>query len=822
MPRWIKISLKVLGCLLAVVFVLWAALAIYVSRNEKKITESITRQINESISGEVKIGSMETSLFRGFPFASLSLRDVLIRDSLWHMHRRDLLNAKELFVKLNVLSLLKSAPQIHTIYVNTATAALFVDTTGYTNLSAFSSSGKDSTKNKKEKPHINNIVFNDVVVRFEEQSKAKLFQLNIRDLDADLSYSPTGWSGVFKINTLVKHMAFNMDKGSFLKDKVLRTNVRVSYDDVKRIMDIPVQDFRIGEDKYRIGGRFNLQGKPTSFELNIIGESIKYRNITALLSSSISSKLNALDFTKPVSARASIIGHIKYRDTPTVRVDYTIANNTLSVPDATLKNISFKGYFINEVVKDGGHSDRNSAINVFGMKADWEDIPITADTVRVYNLIEPILEGRFRSQFALTKLNDAIGSRSFHFTNGSANVNLLCRAGLKKDDTSRKYIYGTIKVDKAAMTYVPRSLKLNNCDALLRFTGDDLLMQKVNLQTASTNLHMDGRIANFANLYYNDPGKILLDWHISSPQINLNEFLSFVGKRGGSSKDNMIGPSQQPAKNEANGNRRNIATRLDRVMDESSVHMKMEVGRLLYRRFKAEQISSEINLNQKGIDIQHLVLNHADGRIKAHGTIQQSSNNRFDIKTDMENVDVRELFYSFENFGQDAITTENIKGRLNTSVDIHGNMRDNGQIVPKSMHGTVDFDLQNGRLINFEPFGKLARFIFRKRNLSDIELRKLENTLEIKGDKIHIRPMTIESSAINLFVRGVYGIPTGTHIEIDVPLRNPKKDELIADPDEKQEKMRKGIVLYLKAIDGEDGKVKIQWNKKEERTQHVE
>lgn len=819
MPRWIRISLKVLACLLAIVFVLWAALAIYVSRNEKKITEAVTRQINENISGEVKIGSMETSLFRGFPFASLSLRDVSIRDSLYHTHKRELLNAKELFVKLNVLSLLKNQPQIRTVYVNTAIATLFVDSSGYSNLSVFRS--KDSTKGKKEKPHINNIVFNDVVIRFEEQSKSKLFQLNIRELDGSLDYGLTGWKGDFKINTLVKHMAFNNEKGSFLKDKVLKTQLRISYDDVKRIMDIPIQDFRIGPDKFRIGGTFNLQKKPTSFTLHIIGENIGYRNITALLSASISSKLNGLDFAKPVSARALLKGNIKYRDTPTVTVSYNIVNNILSVPDADLKNISFKGFFTNEVVEGAGHSDRNSAIHVFGMKASWEGIPVAADTVRVYNLIEPILEGRFRSQFALTKLNQALGSRSFHFSNGTADVNLLYRAGLKKDDSSRKYIYGTVRIDNAAMTYRPRGLKLNNCDALLRFTGDDLLMQRVNVQTANTNLNMDGRIANFANLYYHEPGKILLDWNIRSPQINLNEFLSFLGKRNAATGDKMIGPQQQ-AKEGGNTRKRNFASRLDRILDESNVHMNMDVGRLIYKRFKAEQVRSEINMNQAGIDIQHIALNHAGGKITALGSIQQSGSNRFDIKANMDNVNVQELFYAFENFGQEAITTDNIRGRLNTTVNMQGNMRNNGQIVPKSMHGTVNFDLQNGRLLNFEPFGKLARFIFRNRNLSDIELRKLENTLEIQGNKIYIRPMTIESSAINLFVRGVYGIPTGTHIEMDVPLRNPKKDELITNPYEKQEKMRKGIILYLKAIDGEDGKVKIQWNKKEERTQHVE
>ncbi|MNR49062.1 hypothetical protein D3C85_1683890 [compost metagenome] len=59
-------------------------------------------------------------------------------------------------------------------------------------------------------------------------------------------------------------------------------------------------------------------------------------------------------------------------------------------------------------------------------------------------------------------------------------------------------------------------------------------------------------------------------------------------------------------------------------------------------------------------------------------------------------------------------------------------------------------------------------------------------------------------------VAGIYSMSTGTNIEVDVPLRNPKKDEDITDKREIQERRMKGIVLHLLATDGEDGKIKIK------------
>src|SRR5690606_40089768 len=48
--------------------------------------------------------------------------------------------------------------------------------------------------------------------------------------------------------------------------------------------------------------------------------------------------------------------------------------------------------------------------------------------------------------------------------------------------------------------------------------------------------------------------------------------------------------------------------------------------------------------------------------------------------------------------------------------------------------------------------------------------RDIKNTLELKGDKIKINPMYIESSAFTIGVEGIYGLNGGTNIFIDLPL----------------------------------------------------
>ena len=77
--------------------------------------------------------------------------------------------------------------------------------------------------------------------------------------------------------------------------------------------------------------------------------------------------------------------------------------------------------------------------------------------------------------------------------------------------------------------------------------------------------------------------------------------------------------------------------------------------------------------------------------------------------------------------------------------------------------------------------------------------------------------MEIRSSVLNIFLSGVYSFGKGTDIGLKMPLRNPRKDELIIDMDQKRARSLKGIVLNLHATDGDDGQVKIRLGKKTDK-----
>lgn len=805
MPRWIKLTLKIIAGFLGLVALLMISLAIYINTHKQALIKTVGAQLSDHIYGELKIGNMAPELLRGFPNISVSLKKVVLRDSLWKMHHHDLLNAESIYVEVNALSLLQNKPKINQVTIENGNIYLFTDSLDYSNASAIAR--QDTNKGKKGEIKIKHLGFSNVRFTFEHKWKNKLFTFDIKELSARLHYNATGWNASVSINTLIKDFAFNTLKGSFVKNQRLKANLKLQFNSANKVLSLKEQPLYLNDEKIFVSGNFGFGAKPVPFKLTFASKSIKFKTAKSFLTPAIASKLEGLDLENPVKVNTILYGYMKFRDTPWVRVYWDIKDNTLYSPAGEVSHASFRGMYDNEVKKGLGHKDDNGAISLKNMTGEWEGIPFTADTVNVFNLTRPVLFCRFKSNFQLDRLNSIMGQQTFRFTAGSANMNFVYKGGINEDDTTHPYVNGSIEIKDGSVTYLPRSLSFVHTNATLYFTGDDLFLKNVRVQGRESVLFMEGSIKNFLNLYYSAPDKIVIDWKVRSPKINLNEFRSFLGKRQYS-----VAPRVQK-NNHRKLNR--LLRQLDVILDQSNVNLNVAINQLVYRKFEASNINATVILKRVGILLPNISLNHAGGTLQVSGDVNPSGNsNIFNLNAKLNNVHVQEIFYSFENFGQDALSDKNIRGNLFADANIRGNLKQDGGLAPGSLNGYVNFDLRNGALLNFEPFEKIGKYVFRKRNLSNITFNNLKNRLDIDHNKIIINPMQIESSALNMFIQGVYGIPRGTNIDMEIPLRNPKKDEFIADENVRLARSRKGIVLYLKATDEGEDKVKIKWNPK--------
>lgn len=803
MPNWLKIVLKTLVVLIIILIVAFVSLAVYVGANKASILASVTRELNKNLEGSLVIGSMEPTLLSGLPGVSLRLNDVALKDRRWNEHKHTLLQAKDIRINVNTLALFRGTVEINKIDIADASAYLFTDSTGYTNTSVFKKKSKKTSaveESSGSDTEIRKVMLRNVKFVVNNEKGNKLFQFQVDKLEGKVDYPPEGWKAKLDLDVVVNSLAFNTSRGSFIKDQRLTGPFDVRFDADKSIIRVAPNRLNIGVNDFVIGASFDTSKDPTAFAINIRANKIKWRNAAALLAPNIKQRLDQFDLRDPIDVKCAIVGDMGPGGDPNIMVSADVKNNKLSTPGGTIDSCSFRGMYTNNFFVDRGLSDENSAIKLYNFNGSYEQIPFTIDTAFINNFKAPVATGVLRSRFDIAKLNAIVGEELLQFRGGQADLNLTYSADLVDLMLRKPYFTGYVNIKNADVNYKPRNLRFKNTDVSLKFTGPDLFINDLKLQSGKSVLLMEGSIRNFLNLYYTAPEKIVLNWDVKSPQLHLGEFLGFLDARP------RVTQVKRKGKN-------TFGQDLDDVFNKSKVNLNLAVDKIYYKKFLATDATAQLYVSEQGIQIKNTRVKHANGSINVTGNLYQTGNaTRFAIDAVVANANVKSLFYGFDNFGLESITYKNISGNLFSKVKLNGRISNHGVLLPSSLSGLIAFNLKNGALLDFQPLINVGKFAFPLRDLNNITFSDLGGALDVRGEKINIRPMKISSSVLNLDVAGIYAMNKGTNITMDVPLRNPKKD-LGSSREEQLKNRMSGIVLHLVAVDGEDGKIKIKLNR---------
>lgn len=809
MPKWLKTCLKILFGLIALFVFAFIGLLVYVALNKDRVLKVVSSELNQNLDGTITIGDLHQQFFKRFPQVSLELKNVQIRDKQFARHHHTLLNAKEFYVSLNSLSLFSGKAKIERIDIGQASVDLYTDSTGYSNLSVFRKGKKKPkgiTPGKTIPPEFQQFSFSQVELKVDDRKKNKLFYFHINSLEGKMQSLDSGWKANVQMSVLAKNMSFKTKNGSFIKNKTVTGYFSAIGNDDGRI-DIQSDALDIGPNVFKMNAVFGANKRPADFAIHLSCDQITWKQASELLANNIKRKLDKYNISKPVSVTARIEGSFAGGN-PFLYITAKVRDSQVSTPAVELDNCNFNAVFTNNYKDGKGFTDDNSVIRIVKFTGSYQHIPFAIDAGDIVDLNNTIAMGNLRASFPVTELNALLGNKIARFTKGHADILLRYKGDIINYRLNKPMVTGYINIRNADVIYLPEKLKVVNSSISMNITQNSLVLRNIRLQTGHSVVEMNGRVRNFMNLYYNDPEKILLIWQIHSPQLYLGEFIGFLSG----------GEAEPVAKEKPTANSSDAIDQLSNVLQKSTTAMHLDVDKLHYFKFLATDVHADLLTSQNAVVIKNAGLKHAGGFLKLSGAIKKGIEmNKATLNTTISHVDVREFFEAFDNFGLSDFTSSNLKGYLSAKTQITAGLTDDGKLIKNSINGTLDVNLQDGALIDFKPIYKIGKFAFPFRNLKDIRIRELNARFDVNGDIIKVYPLKLSSSAINMDVEGTYGLTKGTDLAIDVPLRNPKKDTTIADPEKLEKKRYKGIVLHLLAKADSTGKVKIGLNKERKK-----
>lgn len=177
--------------------------------------------------------------------------------------------------------------------------------------------------------------------------------------------------------------------------------------------------------------------------------------------------------------------------------------------------------------------------------------------------------------------------------------------------------------------------------------------------------------------------------------------------------------------------------------------------RFIAGKFEAEQVSMKISTLRDSIALESFTLGFPDGSISGRAVIKAEAHNQYSVacQANPNKINIRQLFYVFNNFAQQFILDQNLKGQLGGRMDFYARWDSALRIIPESVIAKGEIEISNGELVQFEPMLKLSKYIDVE-ELKHIRFKTLKNSIFINNRMVSIPEMNINSSAFNISVAG--------------------------------------------------------------------
>lgn len=265
-----------------------------------------------------------------------------------------------------------------------------------------------------------------------------------------------------------------------------------------------------------------------------------------------------------------------------------------------------------------------------------------------------------------------------------------------------------------------------------------------------------------------------------------------------------------------------------------NMKINASIGKLNYHKYLIDHFSTQLRMQEDHyIYVDDMRFEAAGGKVSLAGYFNGSNPDSIYMHPDlkMQNVDLDQLLFKFDNFGQDQMVSDNLHGIMTGRVK--GKVLLHTDLTPYTEKSNliIDISVKNGMLENFEPMQALSDF-FNDKNLNKVFFGSLENRLELKDGNIVIPNMVINSSLGFMQLSGKQSLDLDMDYYLRIPLKmvtqvasrklfGSKKQDI--DPEqedeiiEKDPDQRTSYVNVRMKGNPEDYSISLRKNRKEEK-----
>ncbi len=724
---------------------------------QDQIIKHFITQADQLLATPVRVKSIKLSLWEKFPQVAISLQDVEIMGSL--PQDSVLARAEQLDFTFNVWHFVQGEYVINKVYLTHSDVSLVINEEGDNNYNIFKKreAGTHDSEATPVRFQLQKIYLKDVNVSYEDRPINQHHQLLAQEAEAVLEV--VGEQYDIGLEGALTSQFIRIGSDAYFKDKPLQLSTQLHYDYPNRYLQIEPTQIEVGSGEFVVDG-FVDQAQDNYLDLQLRGSHTDLQTLLSLLPEGIIRQWQAYRSEGDAYFEGSVKGNMSRAASPLVTLKFGCQNASFYHPDykKRLENISLQGTFTN----GSSHSFRSSQLDLRNINAQLDGRPLNG-SLTLSNFEDYFLHCQVKTDMDINALFAFYPVPEIKAARGALNADFEISGRLKdlKGETSRYWerikSRGDISLHQVDLLWQADRLPVHQLNGNLMFKGNVLSISNMEAHIGNSHVVLNGMLRNAFAYLLSDTQTIHIEADLFSRQIDMDELLS--GQAAQASSNNWQTVSDKQA----------YRFRIDPKLQLS---FNCHIEKIKFRRFRGKHLKGNLEVDQQIARLKKSSIQTAGGKVTAQAYLNARRPDKITVNatTAFEHLRADSIFYTFEDFGQNFLTTRHLEGKIYADVDWNMTFDHSLQLDYSSLGIDILATIREGRLNNFEPMQKLARLV-EEESLSHLRFAELNNHIRVADRKIFIPRMQVSSNVSEIWVEGIHTFDDHIDYRFEVPMK---------------------------------------------------
>lgn len=738
-----KKGLKITGIVIAVILILLLVLPLAF---KGKIETLVKTEGNKMLNGQFDFRSLNISLLRHFPQASLTLEDFWLKGE-GDFATDTLVKAGELTATVNLFSLMGSNYEISRIYVEDTYLHAIVLEDGRANWDVMKTDSTATVEETTEESSpfaisLKKVKFDNVNLVYDDR-QGKMYA-ELHDLQLTCSGDFASEHSAVELEAETDGVTFQMNGVPFLSNAEIATRMNVDADFANGKYTLKDNMFRLNAIETNLDGWLAMKGEAMDMDLKLNTNSVGFKELLSLIPAIYAKDFEKLKTDGSATLSAYAKGTLQGDTVPQFKADLTVENAMFRYPDlpAGVDKINIKA----SVENPGGNVD-GTVVTVAPLEFNLAGNPFSLTAEVRTPISDPDFRFEANGKIDLGMIKQVYPLEDMQL-NGVLQANMKAASKLsyiEKEQYDKVEASGTIGL--SGMDLKMKDMPdVNIQRSLFTFTPQYLQLSETTVNIGQNDITADSKFENYMG--YVLKGRTLKGTlNIRSNYMNLNDFMSAdttaVAETAAAS-DSTAAASE--------GSLLIIPKNID-------FQMQTALNKVLFNKMEFSDVKGKLIVKNGEVNMQNLSLNTMGGNVVINGGYSTADVKKpaFDAGLKMTNLSFAQTYKELDMVRGMAPIFENLKGNFSGSMNIKTDLDQTMSPLLETAQGNGSLSTKDLVLSGVPAIDKIADAI-NKPELKELKVKDLNLDFTIKDGRVETKPFDIKMGDYNLNLSGTTGL----------------------------------------------------------------